>query len=45
MKAHQGRDTGTPVARRAARQPGPASRGDALAHRDLDADAAAQAPV
>jgi hypothetical protein len=29
MEARQGRYTGTPVARRAARQPGPAQRGDA----------------
>lgn len=29
MEARQGRDAGTPVARRAARQPGPAQRGDA----------------
>lgn len=35
MEARQGRDTGTPVARREARQPGPAQRGDAQAHRDL----------
>ena len=31
MEARQGRDAGTPVARRAARQPGPAQRGDASA--------------
>jgi hypothetical protein len=35
MEARQGRDAGTPVARRAAQQPGPAQRGDAQAHRDL----------
>ncbi len=35
MEARQGRDAGTPVARRAARQPGPALRGDAHVHRDL----------
>ena len=35
MEARQGRDARTPVARRAARQPGPAQRGDAQAHRDL----------
>ncbi len=45
LEARQGRDAGTPVARRAARQPGPAQRGDAQAHRDLDADGAATAPT
>ena len=35
MDARQGRDAGIPVARRVARQPGPAQRGDAKAHRDL----------
>lgn len=33
--ARQGRDAGTPVARRAAQRPGPAQRGDAQAHTDL----------
>ena len=45
MEARQGRDAGTPVARRAARQPGPAQRGDARAHRDLNADAPAATPA
>lgn len=44
-EARQGRDTGTPAARRAARQPGPAQRGDAQAHRDLNADAPAATPA
>ncbi len=35
MAARQGRDAGTPGARRAAQQPGPAQRGHAQAHRDL----------
>jgi hypothetical protein len=37
MEARQGRDAGTPVARRAARQPGLAQRGDAQTHGDLAA--------
>ncbi len=45
MEARQGRDAGTPVARRAARLPDPAQRGDAPAHRDLHADAAAPTPA
>ena len=40
-EARQGRDAGTPVARRAARHSGPAQRGDAQAHRDLNAAAPA----
>ena len=44
MEARQGRDAGTPAARRAARQPGPAQRGDAQAHQDLHAPAAAHRP-
>ena len=39
MEARQGRDAGTPVARRAARQPGPAQRGHAQAHGDLASSA------
>jgi hypothetical protein len=39
----KGRDAGTPVARREAQRPGPAQRGHAQAHRDLNADAAAPA--
>jgi hypothetical protein len=45
MDAPQGRDAGTPVARRAARQPDPAQRGDAQAHRDLNAEAQAATPA
>ena len=37
MEARQGRDAGTPVARRAAQQPGPAQRGDARTHQELAA--------
>ena len=44
MEARQGRDAGTPVARRAARQPGPAQQGDAQAHRDLAAMAPGRPP-
>ena len=43
-KPVKGRDAGTPVARRAARQPGPAQRGDAQAHRDLAAMAPGRPP-